>query len=90
VLLIGVIGVLNRYAVGAAALVIAAVMYGRWRRSRPAAREAKELRRLVRLCHGDRMMALRLVANEERRSPEIPRLLLVRRAIDRLVDDRRR
>jgi hypothetical protein len=91
VLSIGVVGVLlDRLFLSALAVFIAIVMFVRWRRARPAAVEAKELQRLVRLCHGDRMMALRLVANEERRSPEIARLLLVRRAIDRLVDDRRR
>jgi hypothetical protein len=46
--------------------------------------------RLVALCHGDREMAERLVAGEAERSPGLSRPALVRRAAERLVEDRRR
>jgi hypothetical protein len=90
-LLVGVVGVLiDRYVLSALAVLIASVLLVRWRRARPAAMEAKEMRRLVALCHNDRAMAERLVVGEAGRSPGVSRRVLVRRAIERLREDRRR
>lgn len=90
-LLAGVAGVRDPFWLGAAAvLLIAILLLTRRSRTTPAAARSEGLQRLIALCHGDRDMAERLVAGEERRWPGLSRSALVDRAIERLRDDRRR
>ncbi len=93
-LLAGVGGVREPYWLGAVALLLVGLLLvGRRLSARTgyAASKGQEgLQRLIALCHGDRAMAERLVAGEERRSPGLSRSALVLRAIERLRDDRRR
>lgn len=89
--LAGVAGVQDWYCLGTAVAVLVAILVIDRRPVGPAvAAEPDGFQRLVALCHGDRGMAERLVAGEERRIPRLSRSALVERAIERLRDDRRR
>lgn len=90
-LLAGLAGPRDPYwLAAAAALLVVVLLLGRPTRTMAAAAAPEGLQRLIALCYGDREMAERLIAGEQRRSPGLGRRALIARAIERLRDDRRR